>query len=90
MGASASVLGAIKAKTCAQGSNPASPRNPKTSVRQAASETAEPTIQRNKCTLAGSNPYLYIAFGGGEDMAALLQAAIGKGIEILEVKFPEI
>jgi hypothetical protein len=40
MGASASVWEEIKRKTNAKGGNPASPRNPKTSVRQAASLTA--------------------------------------------------
>ncbi len=37
MGASASVWEEIKRKANAKGGNPASPRNPKTSVRQAAS-----------------------------------------------------
>ncbi len=41
MGASASVWEEIKHKTNAKGGNPASPRNPKTSVRQAASRTGD-------------------------------------------------
>ena len=46
MGNSESVWKEIKRKTNAKGGNPASPRNPKKSVRQAASPSITPDARR--------------------------------------------
>jgi len=43
---------------------------------------------RNARMLAGSNPELVLAFGGGETTKILVQAAKEKGLNVIEIEMP--